>query len=85
MHSRPLLDLRPPVPRSFVLRLSHCVSCHVVSWPEPRLGWVSHRRIITRALQQRGALPVVATDDAASAGVVIIAFVMLTVLCLSFG
>ena len=71
-------------PRSFVVsRLSLRVSCRVVSWPKPRSRWVLHRRVITRARQWRGTLPVIATVDIASVDVVIIAFVMLTVFCLS--
>ena len=71
-------------PHSFVVPcLSLRVSCRVVSWPKPRSRWVSHRRVITRAWQWRGALPVVTTVDVASVGAVIIAFVVLTVFCLS--
>ena len=71
-------------PRLFVvLHLSLRVSCRVVSCPKPRSRWVSHRRVITRARQWRDTLPTIATVDIASAGVIIIAFVMLTVFCLS--
>ena len=71
-------------PRSFVVpRLSLRVSCRVVSWPKPRSRWVSHRRVNTRARQWRDTLPVIAAVDIASVGVVIIAFVILTVFCLS--
>ena len=66
-------------PHSFVVPcLSLRVSCRVVSWPKPRSRWVSHRRVITRARQWRDTLPVIVTVDIASAGVVIIAFGMLS-------
>jgi len=50
---------------------------------KPRSRWISHRRVITRARQWRDTFPVIATVDVASVGVVIIAFVILTVFCLS--
>ena len=72
------------LPRSLVVpRLSLRVSCRVVSWPKLWSRWVSHRRVITRARQWRDILPVIATADIASVGVAIIAFVMLTMFCLS--
>ena len=71
-------------PRSIVVpRLSLRVSCLVVTWPKPQSRWVSHRRVTTRARQWRDILPVIATVDIASVCVIIIAFVMLTVFCLS--
>ena len=82
MHARPPLDLRLPI-SPLVRRSSPPAfhfACHVV-WcrGQSRGRWVWHRRAITRAWQWRVALPVVATDGAARAGVVIIAFVMPTV------
>ena len=83
MHARPL-DRRPlvsPLVRRPPPFTSRFVSCGVVA--KVTFEVVSHRLVITRARQWRDTLPVIATIDIASVGVVTIAFVMLTVLCLS--